>query len=619
MMKTSSGLTLGAVPQKNGYFHFCVWAPFVNTMALEIINAGNKVKYPMEKNDDGYFSCLAKTKNGSHYHYLLNYKTPLPDPASRYQPDGVFGPSQTVAFNPAAKPWQGLAWEDYIIYELHVGAFTKQGTFAAIIPYLDELKKLGITAIELMPINQFSGSRNWGYDGVFSFAVQNTYGGPYQLYQFVQACHQRNIAVVLDVVYNHFGPEGNNFANFGPYFTDKYKTPWGYAINFDGPYADAVRQYFLENAFYWFSTIGIDALRLDALHAIYDQSAYPFILELADKARTWSKQLGREVYLVGESDLGDARLILPKKQGGFDLTAQWNDEFHHALHTILTKEQHHYYQDFGKLNQLAKACKGNYVYTGEYSPFRKRRFGSNCKNLGPRKFVVFSQNHDQIGNRLRGDRLTTHLNQAQLKLAAAFVLLSPSIPLMFMGEEYGELNPFYYFTSHSDKKLIQAVRIGRQREYSDLNTKHHFPDPNNYKTFLQSKLNHALKRKKHHKELLTFYHYLMKIRQNEQIYKKLNKKNIRVEVIDDKGLMLQLIDNKSNMLILLGNFSNTIIDITLPKVTKIKLMVDSTKPSGKVQKNIIQKYPQGSRLEKTNRAVNLEPYQFLLYRGDQKS
>jgi len=326
--------------------------------------------------------------------------------------------------------WEGIPLQAYVLYEIHVGTFTPEGTFDAVITHLDELKELGITAIELMPNAQFSGARNWGYDGVFPFAVQSSYGGPWGLKRLVNACHQKEVAVVLDVVYNHLGPEGNYLGDFGPYFTDRYRTPWGHAINFDGPHSDEVRRFFIENALYWITEFHIDALRIDAVHAILDFSAEHFLRELASAVNKRARSLNRRVYIIAESALNDTEVIRSRKLGGHGLDAQWNDDFHHALHTLLTKEEKGYYKDFGRFKHLVKAFSDGFVYSGEYSPYRGRRHGNSSRHIPADRFVVFAQNHDQVGNRMRGERLSSLVSFEGLKLAAGTVILSPYIPLL---------------------------------------------------------------------------------------------------------------------------------------------------------------------------------------------
>jgi maltooligosyltrehalose trehalohydrolase len=429
-----------------------------------------------------------QSSHSSLYTFVLNNELERADPASRFQPLGVAGPSAVVsrAFEWADDNWRGLSLNDYIIYELHVGTFTRPGTFEAVIPKLPDLRELGVTAIELMPLAQFPGARNWGYDGVYLFAVQNTYGGPEGLKRLINAAHAHGIAVIVDIVYNHFGPEGNYLRDFGPYFTSRYKTPWGDAINFDGEYSDDVRRFFIENALYWQAEFHVDALRLDAVHAIHDESATPFLTELARATRARAEILNRPFHLMAESDLNDARLVSPEAIGGQGIDSQWSDDFHHCLHVMLTGEQNGYYTDFtGDVRQFAKVLTTGFAYTGEYSPARKRRHGNRPKFVRPQQFIVCAQNHDQVGNRLLGDRLARLTSFEGLKLAAATVLLSPYTPLLFMGEEWGEQRPFAYFVDHSDPALVEAVRKGRAKEFALFGWQRDAPDPQCPTTFEQ--------------------------------------------------------------------------------------------------------------------------------------
>jgi len=409
---------------------------------------------------------------------------------SRYQPEGVHGPSAVVSSDFAwlDTGWHGLDLADYIIYEVHTGLLTEAGTFEGIIGRLDDLKRLGITAIELMPIAQFPGRRNWGYDGVFPYAPQKTYGGPAGLRTLVNACHTLGLAVVLDVVYNHLGPEGNYLEDFGPYFTGRYRTPWGRAVNFDGLESGPVRQFFRENARYWISEFHIDALRFDAIHAITDKSSNPALAEITEAVRLAGRERGRKTYAIAESALNDSCVLKSAGQGGLGFDAQWNDDFHHSLHSLLTGERHAYYQDYGEITHLAKALSEGFVYTGQYSAFRQRNFGKPLSLSSGEQLVVFSQNHDQVGNRLRGERLSAIMSLEDQKLAAGVVLLSPYVPLLFMGEEYGETAPFLYFTDHQDPVVAEAVRAGRREEFAAFSGAGDYPDPQEEATFLRSRL-----------------------------------------------------------------------------------------------------------------------------------
>jgi maltooligosyltrehalose trehalohydrolase len=519
---------------------FCVWAPLAERVEVHFSLPQDRID-PLQRGEKGYHhGVLEGVEPGALYRYLLDGRKEHPDPASRFQPQGVHGPSQVVDFQ---FPWNDRCWAgiplwDYIIYELHVGAFTHEGTFDAVIPFLDNIKDLGITAIELMPIAQFPGNRNWGYDGVYPFAVQNSYGGPDGLKRLVNACHLRGLAVVLDVVYNHLGPEGNYFQGFGPYFTDRYKTPWGPAINFDGPHSDEVRRLFIENALYWITEFHIDALRIDAVHAILDFSAHPFLEELALTVHDKADRLNRRIYLIAESALNDTRVIRSRDLGGYGLDAQWNDDFHHALHTVLTGEQTGYYQDFGEFRHLVKAFQEGFVYSGEYSAYRARRHGDSSRQIPAHQFVVCAQNHDQVGNRMLGERLSMVVSFEALKLAAGTVLFSPFIPLLFMGEEYGEESPFLYFVSHSNPELIESVREGRKREFKAFQGQGESPDPQSPETFFRSKLKREQGHTGKHRVLFKFYQQLIQLRKTIPALAHLDKESIEVYVREAERLLL---------------------------------------------------------------------------------
>ncbi len=436
---------------------FRVWAPHSPVLKVYLIGSNRLV--PMREAGHGYHEAtIDGISPGDLYRYELGPDTRRADPASRSQPEGVHGPSRIIDgnFHWDEKGWSGLPLKDYIIYELHVGLFTPAGSFDAIIPYIEYLVQLGVTAVELMPVAQFPGGRNWGYDGVFPFAVQHSYGGPQGLKHLVNACHQRGLAVILDVVYNHLGPEGNYFSDFGPYFTDRYKTPWGLALNFDGPYSDEVRNYFIQNALYWIKDFHIDSLRLDAVHAILDHSPATFLEDLSAAVQRTAASLQRRIFLIAESADNNARLIRSREAGGYALDAQWNDDFHHCLRTLLTEDRTGYYEDYGEFNQLVKAYREGFAYSGEFSRFRRRRHGSSSRDISAERFVVFAQNHDQVGNRMLGDRLSQSASFEDLKLAAGLVILSPYIPLLFMGEEYAETTPFPYFISHSRSRADRS-------------------------------------------------------------------------------------------------------------------------------------------------------------------
>ncbi len=497
---------------------FCVWAPRARSVEL-VLGQPRSGSVPMAQQGEYFTARLGDLAPGQRYGFRLDGGDVLPDPASRSQPDGVHGLS---ALHPHDFPWTDRSWrglplDEYVLYELHVGTFTPEGTLDAAAARVSELRELGITAIELMPLAQFPGTRNWGYDGVQPFAVQNSYGGPDALKRFVDRCHAEGVAVCLDVVYNHIGPEGNYLARFGPYFTDRYHTPWGGALNFDGPDSDEVRAFFIASAVQWIEEFHVDALRLDAIHAIVDQSAQPFLRELAERVRACGSRAGRRVVVIAESDLGDPRVVRAAGEGGLGMDAQWLDDFHHALHTVLTGERTGYYRDFGRIDQLARAYAGGFVYAGEYSAFRRRHHGAPAAGVAPRQFVVYAQNHDQVGNRMLGDRLASSLTFEQLKLAAAAVLLGPFTPLLFMGEEYGDPAPFPYFVSHSDGALLEAVRRGRAEEFADFAWAGEPPEPDAAATFESAVLDWSLRTRGEHALLFALHRELLRVRRETRM------------------------------------------------------------------------------------------------------
>lgn len=496
---------VGSRRDNNSTF-FSVWAPKAKRVDVELDTSGKIL--PLDERGNGYFEGKFESLPlPTRYFYKLDGKKKFPDPASRFQPQGVHGPSEVVTEDYAWTDleWRGPAYQHLIIYELHPGTFSSDGTFKSIIPHLGYLKDLGITALEIMPVAQFPGRKNWGYDGVYPFAVQNSYGGPNGLKALVNAAHQQGLAVLLDIVYNHLGPEGNYLGEFAPYFNQEYRTPWGAAINFDGPDSDEVRNYFLQNALYWKNTFHIDGLRLDAVHAIRDFSAYPFLRELKDL-------LGKKFYLIAESDLNDPRVLYSPTRGGWGHDGQWADDFHHCLHNLLTGETNGYYSDYSNTELFEKVLKTGYAYSGQFSKHRKRRHGILPQEVSPSQFVVCSQNHDQIGNRFLGERLTALLDLPRLKLAAAATLLSPFTPLLFMGEEYGETAPFQYFADHSDQALVEAVKKGRREEFASFDFEGEVPDPFSDGTFNRCILNHDLRKTGHHAEILDWYQQLIRCR-----------------------------------------------------------------------------------------------------------
>jgi maltooligosyltrehalose trehalohydrolase len=491
----------GALPGPCDSIAWRVWAPRARQVELLLADglskeAGSR-KIAMEPEARGHFVYREENiAEGQRYSFSIDGGAARPDPASRSQPDGVHRPSAVIRldrFDWSEGRWKGLPRSELVIYELHVGTFTPEGTFDSLIGRLVELRDLGVTAIELMPVSQFPGGRSWGYDLAHPFAVQNTYGGPRGLQRLVAACHRVGLAVILDVVYNHFGPEGTYVGDFGPYFTDRYNTPWGRAINFDDAGCDEVRAFVLDNVRMWIRDFRVDGLRVDAVHAVYDFGTRHILREIKEAADAEALRLGRPVHVIAESDLNDARLLNPPEFGGYGLDAQWNDDFHHAVHAFLTGERTNYYADFGRPEQIVKAINHSFVYDGIYSPFRGRRHGGPAGDHSGDRFVVAIQNHDQIGNRPRGDRLGTILEPGQQRLAAGLLLLVPAIPLIFMGEEYDETRPFPYFCSFEDPQIADAARRGRRREFAYEGNEDEVPDPQARETFESAKLSWSWK------------------------------------------------------------------------------------------------------------------------------
>jgi maltooligosyltrehalose trehalohydrolase len=507
----------------------------------------------MEKSEMGYWRVTVDhVTSDMQYWYKLDEELIRADPASRWQPAGVHGPSaiKSKSFNWTDTAWPGIEPAEMIIYELHTGTFTASGDFKGIISKLEYLQTLGITAIEIMPIAQFPGHHNWGYDGVYPFAIHNEYGTPDDLKQLVNAAHHHGIAVILDVVYNHAGPEGNYLADFAPYFTDKYKLFWGGAINFDGAWCDGVRNFFIQNALMWLDEFHIDGLRLDAVHALFDSSAIHIMEELTAQVRLLEQRAQKRKILIAEFDLNNPRYISPVEQGGYGMDAQWVDEFHHALHAVITGEQTGYYEDFGELEALAHSLQHSYVYTGRFSKHRKRCFGKEPANTAYNQFVAFVQNHDQIGNRLLGDRLSTMLSPEALKLAAATLMLSPHVPLLFMGEEYGEKNPFNYFTSHTDEVLIAQLCEGRRKEFAVFNWEGEVPNPQDEAIFNASKLTWNINEVP---GLFKFYQYLIAFRKKRPALQNFRRNDaVRGIHIENKILQFERHGNDDVLIVCLN-------------------------------------------------------------------
>jgi len=554
----------GARLSADGTCRFAVWAPARRRVDVVLHGQGGR-SVPMAAGDDGVFrAAVAGIEAGSRYSYRLDDELERPDPASRHQPDGVHGASAVVAHRQPA-PFSCPLLEDLALFELHVGTFTAAGTFAAASERLDHLVQLGVNAVQLMPVAQFPGARNWGYDGVYAFAVQASYGGPDGLAAFVEACHLRGIAVLLDVVYNHLGPEGNYLADFGPYFDGRYVTPWGPALNFDGPGSDGVRWHFISSACFFLEELGIDGFRIDAVHAFLDTSAQPFLQQLTGTLHERAARLGRRVHIVGESDLDDARVLLPAEVGGFGMDGQWSDDFHHALHTLLTGERDGYYQDFGGLEQLAVAYREGWVFAGEWSQHRRRRHGNSPRAFEPSRFVAYAQTHDQVGNRARGDRLAASLPLAKQKLAAAAVLLGPFVPMLFMGEEYGETAPFLYFTSHGDPALQAAVRAGRLREFAAFGwSADELSDPQAETTFARSRLDWSAREREPHRTLLELHRRLLALRREVPALQQPRKARLEVYAYEASGVLAVRRRYDGHWAVLLLNFAEEPARLRLP-------------------------------------------------------
>ena len=508
---------LGARPA-DGSARFEVWAPNADRVEI-VLDDGRAARLDRDADLGTWVGVLDRVGHGDRYRVRLDGGDELPDPASRHQPDGVHGPSAVVdpgTFGWTDDTWTGVDLDDLILYELHIGTFTPEGTFDAAIGELDRLVALGVTAIELMPVNAFPGRRNWGYDGVFVSAVQASYGGPDGLARLVDAAHAKGLAVVLDVVYNHLGPEGNVLGRFGPYFTDSYTTPWGPALNFAGPGSDHVRRHFLESAVGFVRDFHVDGFRLDAIHAIVDPTAHPFVAELTEAVHGIGTELEREVLVTIESSANDPRLVLPVDAHGIGGDAVWDDDVHHALLVALTGERHEYYVDYEGADDIASALDHRWVYHGQHSVFRRRRHGAPADDIDHRHFVVFDQNHDHVGNTPRGERLLHHAGPGdpRLRLAAALVLLSPFTPLLFMGEEYGERAPFPYFVDHGDPDLVEAVRRGRTEEFSGHDWSGGVADPADPATYAAAVLEPSLADHPPHAGLLAWYTELIRIRRS---------------------------------------------------------------------------------------------------------
>jgi maltooligosyltrehalose trehalohydrolase len=553
---------------------FEVWAPRAGTMEVKI---GNQT-FPMEKRSRGYWSApIEGAGPGTDYAFVIDGLEPaLPDPRTQWQPHSVHSESRLVdhsAFAWSDQDWQAQPLSSALIYELHLGTFTPEGTLKAAESRLDYLKALGVTHVELMPIANFPGKRGWGYDGVDLYAIFNAYGEPDDLKRFVDACHAKGLAVLLDVVYNHLGPVGNYLGKFGPYFTHSHTTPWGDAVNFEEAGATEVRRFLIDNALMWLRDYHIDGLRLDAVHAYVDRSAIHFLEEITGEVRRLEAAMGKHFVLIAESDLNDPRIVKAEEAGGYGLDAQWSDDFHHALFSVISGERAGYYADFGSLAQLAKSLRRVFVYDGNYSDYRHRNHGRQIVGLSGHRFIGFVQNHDQVGNRAQGERVSHEAGVGRAKIAAALVLTAPFVPMLFQGEEFGASAPFLYFTDYDDPELGRMISEGRKKEFVAFGwAPDQIPDPQDEQTFLQSKLNWAELTEQPHRSLLQWYKDLITLRRNQSKLSdgNLNAVNVRFDE-DAQWLVLE-----RGTLRVACNLGKAPVDVEVGDTSRILLASDDS-------------------------------------------
>ncbi len=552
--------------------NFLVWAPYKKKVSLLL----NGEKCEMQNAEKGYFSLSVEgIKPNTEYKYLLNDQVSKPDPASHFQPNGVFGSSAVIdhgSFKWKDQNWRGLDLKKLIFYETHVGAFTPEGTFNAMLNRIEELADFGINALELMPVTQFSGKRNWGYDGVFPFAVQNTYGTPDELKKLVSQCHLNGVSVFIDFVYNHLGPEGNCLTDYGPYFSSTM-TPWGPTFNFDGQWNEEVRKYFLENTIHWYRDYHIDGIRLDAVFAIHDSSPRHFLSELNDAVDNYSEETGKKLHLIAESGFNENKILTPTSQGGDGFDAQWLEDFEHALHVLLTGEKQGYYNGYGSVQDFADAITESYVYVGKENQ-RRRNPNESFRQIPTQKFVVFSQNHDQIGNRRLGERLTALSGFEAAKTATGIVLLSPYLPLLFMGEEYGETAPFLFFTDYQGKELANAAREGRKKEFASFKWKTEAPYPQSKETFEKSKLNWQLRYAGKNRKIAAYYQALIKLR-SIPVFSPTSNRQIKAIPNEDKKLLFIQRNEADFTGCIIINFSKAPQKIDFPFKGEYEKILDS--------------------------------------------
>jgi maltooligosyltrehalose trehalohydrolase len=539
---------------------FGVWAPRAQKMSLKL---GDEVMPTQGPNLRGWWMLdVEDCSCGNRYAFLLDDDpTPYPDPRSLRQPEGVHGLSELYdhsLFEWHDQLWRGAPKAGSVIYEMHIGTFSKEGTFDGAIAHLDYLRDLGITQVELMPVAAWSGNQGWGYDGVSLFATHEPYGGPDGLKRFVDACHARGLSVILDVVYNHFGPVGNYTNKFGPYLTDRHKTPWGEAVNLDEGGSDEVRRFFVDNALMWLRDYHLDGLRFDAVHAFIDLSAVNFMEQISVEVERLGATVGREFFLIAESDLNDPRVIRPREAGGYGMDSQWSDDFHHSLFTLLYNKEpgRGYYDDFGSMADLHKALKHAFVYDGQYSQYRKRRHGRPAEGLSAHHFIHFDQNHDQVGNRALGERLEHLVGMDASKVAIGLVLLAPYVPMLFMGEEFAASSPFLYFADHEDEEMRRLVAEGRKRDFAAFGFDGHVPNPEDQKTFEDSKLRWEEVGEGKHAEMLAWVKALIKVRRCTVGLNDGSMHHLRVST-DDARRTLVMHRDEARVLVNLGSESSS--------------------------------------------------------------
>lgn len=555
---------------------FAVWAPQAKRLSARVAGDDRAMEGP---DDRGWWWLnVSEAASGTDYGFLVDDDAKVyPDPRSPWQPNGVHALSRTYDhsnFVWSDAQFQAPPLSSSIIYELHIGTFTPQGTFDAAIEKLDYLVELGITHVELMPVAAFEGRHGWGYDGVALFAVHEPYGGPDGLKRFVNAAHAKGLAVLLDVVYNHFGPSGNYTGKFGPYVTDSHHTPWGGAVNLEDAGSNDVRRFFCDNALMWLRDYHIDGLRIDAVHAFIDRSAIHFLEQLSLEVETMQAQLGRRLVLIAESDLNDPRIITPREAGGFDIHAQWSDDFHHALFAVLCpKERGGYYADFGSMAQLAKALEQTYVYDGIYSVYRRRIHGRPVSNLSQHRFLGYIQTHDQVGNRALGDRISHIAGIERAKIAAAIVLLSPFVPMLFQGEEWAASSPFQYFADHEDRELARLVSEGRKREFSAFGwAPETIPDPESPQTYEASTLKWNEVDQPEHAQILEWFRALIRLRRTTPCLNNGDSGNVCVTFDEEKG-WLRI---ERGPIVVFANLGTAEKTFPISKLSSIELASDKT-------------------------------------------